>query len=64
MGKNKKENVSSYDSEMMEDSESGYESEPNGKPAIREVNRANVLNYQSDDSDESEIGQANSDEVD
>ena len=61
MGKNKKESVSSYDSEMMEDSESGYESEPNGKPAIRELIIANVLNYQSDDYDESEIEEADSD---
>ena len=30
---------------MMKDGESGYKSMPNGKPAIREVNRANLLNY-------------------
>ena len=61
MGKNKKENVFSYDSEMMEDGESEYESEPNGKPAIRELIIANVLNYQSDDYDELEIEEADSD---
>jgi hypothetical protein len=69
MGKNKKESVESesYGSsefdeegeEMMEDGESDMGSDE--APAIREVNRAHVLNYKSDDSDESENGAVDSD---
>jgi hypothetical protein len=71
MGKNKKESVESesYGSsvdfdeegeEMMEDGESDMGS-CDSAPAIREVNKAHVLNYKSDDSDESENGAADSD---
>lgn len=44
---------------MMEDGESDMGSDE--APAIREVNRAHVLNYKSDDSDESQEGAVDSD---